>query len=140
MKEDKIHEIEIELDIASADSASANSLIDVLKKYRKKMLYLCVSALILISGFAWLVSRNIIARGTLMDPSPSKTSLDIAHFLLDDAGQLPLQKVTVLVDLANILHMIMTVQEMADEGDAEVYQAIDVLKSELVKWRAKIAK
>ena len=61
MKEDKIHEIEIELDIASADSASANSLIDVLKKYRKKMLYLCVSALILISGFAWLVSvsRNI---------------------------------------------------------------------------------
>ena len=57
--EDKIHEIEIELDIdiASADSASANSLIDVLKKYRKKMLYLCVSALILISGFAWLVSR-----------------------------------------------------------------------------------
>ena len=124
MKEDKIHEIEIELAIASADSASANSLIDVLKKYRKKMLYLCVSALILISGFAWLVSRV----GTLMDPS--KTSLDIAHFLLDDAGQLPLQKVTVLVDLANILHMIMTVQEMADEGDAEVYQAIDVLKSE----------
>ncbi len=60
MKEDKIHEIEIELDnIASADSARANSLIDVLKKYRKKMLYLCVSALILISGFAWLVSRNI---------------------------------------------------------------------------------
>ena len=72
MKEDKIHEIEIELDIASADSASANSLIDVLKKYRKKMLYLYVSALtILISGFAWLVSRV----GTLMDPS--KTSLDI---------------------------------------------------------------
>ena len=135
MKEDKIHEIEIELDIASADSASANSLIDVLKKYRKKMLYLCVSALILISGFAWLAVSRV---GTLMDPS--KTSLDIAHFLLDDAGQLPLQKVTVLVDLANILHMIMTVQEMADEGDAEVYQAIDVLKSELVKWRAKIAK
>ena len=51
-----------------------------------------------------------------------------------------MQKATVLVDLANILHMIMTVQEMADEGDAEVYQAIDVLKSELVKWRAKIAK
>ena len=77
-----------------------------------------------------------------MDPSKTSLDIDIAHFLLDDAGQLPLQKVTVLVDLANILHMIMTVQEMADEGegDAEVYQAIDVLKSELVKWRAKIAK
>ena len=75
-----------------------------------------------------------------MDPSKTSLDVDIAHFLLDDAGQLPLQKVTVLVDLANILHMIMTVQEMADEGDAEVYQAIDVLKSELVKWRAKIAK
>ena len=69
MKEDKIHEIEIELDIASADSASANSLIDVLKKHRKKMLYLCVSALILISGFAWLVSRVgtlIIKRALLL--------------------------------------------------------------------------
>ena len=45
-----------------------------------------------------------------------------------------------LVDLANILHMIMTIHDMAEDGDTEVFQAIDVLKSELVKWRAKIAK
>ena len=47
MKEDKIHEIEIELDIASADSASANSLIDVLKKYRKKLLNILILELLI---------------------------------------------------------------------------------------------
>lgn len=49
--------------------------------------------------------------------------------LLDDAGQIPFQRMTVLADLANLLHMTMTVQEMADEGDAEVFEAVEVLKS-----------
>ena len=69
-----------------------------------------------------------------------KEPINIDHILLDDCGTLPLQKMTVLVDLASLLHMIMTIHDMAEDGDTEVFQAIDVLKSELVKWRAKIAK
>lgn len=70
----------------------------------------------------------------------TKEPINVDDLLLDDAGTLPLQRVTVLVDLANILHMIMTIHDMAEDGDTEVYEAINVFKSELVKWRAKIAK
>lgn len=54
-EENKVQELEIEFEIASTESSK--SLYDVLKKYRKKLLYLCVSALI--SGFAWLLSRSL---------------------------------------------------------------------------------